>query len=332
MFKVKKLFQKLAKDYYWRANNFGKKLVRAEESTPKSVKLIGLVTIFVATAIGLAWYLKGKNVAVFQPTGTIGEQQLRIIYIALILSAIVVIPVFIMAISFYVNFREDNKKSTYKPNWDHSKSIETVWWALPIVLIGVLSVITWNSSHQLDPFKSIASAESTLKIQVVSLDWKWLFIYPEQKVATVNYAYIPVNTPVDFQITSDAPMNSFWIPQLGSQVYAMSGMVTHLNSEATSEGVFTGSAANITGEGFAGMNFKINVVGSSAFSDWVESAKSSPFALDWDSYQKLAMPSKNVPDTTMTLADGSVFDLAVMKYMNPGLQLESFNSTSGGTY
>ena len=131
------------------------------------------------------------------------------------LSLIVVIPVYIMLFLFAWKYREGNTKAKYSPDWDHSALLETIWWTVPLLLITILSVVTWNSSHDLDPFRPLNSSVKPVKIQVVALQWKWLFIYPEQNIASVNYVEFPVNTPVDFEITADAPMNSFWIPQVG---------------------------------------------------------------------------------------------------------------------
>jgi cytochrome o ubiquinol oxidase subunit 2 len=192
-----------------------------------------------------------------------------------------------------------------------------VWWALPSLLILVLSIVTWNSSHALDPYKRLDSVKKPLQVQVVSLNWKWLFIYPEQNIASVNEMYVPVDTPVDIRLTSDATMNSFWIPQLAGQIYTMPGMVTQLHLMADREGAFRGQSANISGEGFAGMNFYAYAAKQPTFDKWVASVRSSHGSLDEKTYTKLVQPTQNVPVTHYASVDGAMFDAVMNKYMSP---------------
>jgi cytochrome o ubiquinol oxidase subunit 2 len=205
--------------------------------------------LLLAAIIALAVvYFHSVNIAVLDPKGTVGEQEKHLMLFALGLSLIVVIPVFTLLFTFAWRYRASNhhyKNRKYSPDWDHSIILETVWWLIPTVLIAILSVTAWNSSHQLDPYRSLASSKQPLTIQVVALDWKWLFIYPQQGVASVNFVQFPANQPVRFQITADAPMNSFWIPQLGGQIYAMPGMATELNLSADQNGNYYGSSAHI---------------------------------------------------------------------------------------
>jgi cytochrome o ubiquinol oxidase subunit 2 len=225
----------------------------------KKYKIIfGVLVIGVLIAVAVK-YLKTVNIEVFNPKGSIAEKQRNLIIFASLLSLLVIIPVYILTFTFLFKYRETNKKARYTPDWDHNRIYETIWWGIPIAVILLLSIVTWNSTHALDPYKPLSSSEKPLDIQVVALQWKWLFIYPEQNVATVNYVQIPVNRPVTFTITSDAPMNSLWIPQLGGQIYAMSGMSTQLHLIANHAGSYNGSSANISGEGFAGMRFKVNL-------------------------------------------------------------------------
>jgi cytochrome o ubiquinol oxidase subunit 2 len=183
--------------------------------------------------------------------------------------------------------------------------------------IAVLAVITWNSSHDLDPFKPLSAQARPIKIQVVALDWKWLFIYPEQNIASVNYVQFPLNTPIDFQITADAPMNSFWIPQLGGQIYAMPGMSTELHLMADKPGHYSGKSANISGEGFSGMTFDTNVSDNDEFNTWVSSVKQKQHPLDLAAYSELAKQSKNNPVTYYSSEDPELFDSIINKYEGP---------------
>lgn len=275
--------------------------------------LIGLYAVAIGSAI--AFVFLNNNVSVLNPQGTIASQQRDLMILATVLMLIVVLPVF--ALTFWISwkYRAGNSKAKHSPNWDHNKWLEGVWWGFPFLIIAVLAVFTYTSSHQLDPFKPIASDKPAINVQVVALQWKWLFIYPDYDIASVNDVRFPEKTPVNFQITSDAPMNSFWIPSLGGQVYAMSGMSTKLHLMADKVGTYQGSSANISGEGFAGMKFNAQSLTDSDFKKWVETAKKSKKVLDVDEYNILAPPSKNNDKVTYLLGDRRLYDNIIMKYM-----------------
>lgn len=268
-----------------------------------------------AVIIGVfgALYIFRADVAVLSPKGIIAERQMHLMVNVFLIMLIVVVPVF--AITGYViwKFREGNEKQPYFPDWNHSHIAEAVWWGLPMVIIVVLSVMAWTSSQELDPFKPLESDQKPLTIEVVALQWKWLFIYPEQNIAVVNYFEIPVNRPVHFRITADAPMNSFWIPELGGQIYAMPGMESKLHLMAEVEGLYRGSSANLSGEGFSGMSFKVKGLDDKAFNDWVGSVKRASKYLDEISYEELAKPSKYVPVQYYQLGKKDLFDWVVRK-------------------
>lgn len=276
-------------------------------------------TLLALGAAGLfAYLLQGHSVDVLSPQGIIAEKQRDLLVFASVLSLIVIIPVFILTFFIVWKYRAGNTKATYTPDWDHSNKLETLWWGIPCAIILVLAVITWQSSHALDPFKPISSDYKPITIQVIALQWKWLFIYPEQNIATVNYVRFPESTPVSFQITADAPMNSFWIPQLGGQVYAMSGMSTQLHLMANNPGVYNGSSANLSGEGFADMRFKAESTTQDDFYAWVQSAKQSRRTLTSGSYRLLASPSTEQSTTTYASAEPNLYTNVIMKYMAPG--------------
>ena len=197
-------------------------------SAHTSRKWLRGVVIFVAITGVLAlaaWYIHRTNIPVLEPRGTIAAHEKHLMLITVLLAGIVVLPVFGMLFAFAWRYREGNaRKAKYSPELAGNRAAETVWWLIPSIIILILSVVAWNSSHALDPYEPIASNVKPLNVEVVAMDWKWLFIYPDQRVASVNSLEIPVNTPVNFTITADAPMNSFWIPQLGGQIYAMPGM------------------------------------------------------------------------------------------------------------
>ncbi len=263
--------------------------------------------------------LHGHSIDVLQPKGLIASKERHLMMIAAVLSAVVVVPVFALTAYITLKYREGaNKKAKYSPDLDGNRLLEFVWWGVPGVLILILSVITFQSSHQLDPFKSLDSNKKPLTIQVIALQWKWLFIYPQQGIATVNYAQIPVDTPVDFEITSDAPMNSFWIPQLGGQIYAMSGMSTHLHLMASEAGSYKGSSANISGKGFAGMKFNAVASSETEFDNWVQSVKGTFNPLDSYGYNQLAAPSENNRPANYSPAEPGLYNQVMSKYMGPG--------------
>ena len=284
----------------------------------KKNKIIALVTLLLVILIALVVYLYNHNVAVLNPAGTIGQHELWLIIFASLLSLIVVVPVFVLLAVISLKYRESNQKNVkYNPDFDHSRAIEAVWWIVPSAIILVLSIVTWRSSYQLNPYKTIASKKSPLSIEVVALDWKWLFIYPNQHVASVNFFEFPVNTPVSFNVTSDAPMNSFWIPQLGSQIYAMPGMSTKLNLMASKIGAYHGDSANISGIGFAGMNFIAKAATNSSYNHWMQQLEHSSKTLSLSAYNQLAKPSRNNPVAYYAHVQQGLYANIVMKYMNP---------------
>jgi cytochrome o ubiquinol oxidase subunit II len=283
----------------------------------KKYKLAGLALLVLAGVVVVARYLHGTTIAVLDPKGPIALHERNLIVFAAALSLLVVVPVYTLATVFAWKYREGNTKATYSPELDHSRIAETIWWLIPSALILILSVVAWNSSHQLDPYKPLASTTPPLTIQVVALDWKWLFIYPVQHIATVNFIQFPKGTPLNFELTSDAPMNSFWIPQLGGQIYAMPGMSTQLHLMASEDGSFNGSSANISGVGFSGMTFVAKASSEADFERWVQSAQRSPSNLDQDVYNKLVNPSQNNPVVYYTADDDGLYNTIINKYMLP---------------
>jgi len=278
-----------------------------------------VVAVFLAVA---GWYISRRSLPIFQPAGPVGHKELNLILFTLSLAAIVVIPTYAIAVIIAMRYREENhtkakKRIKYDPDFDHSRLFEAIWWGIPIIIIGVLSVVTWNSTHTLDPYKPLASDKKPLTIQVVALDWKWLFIYPKQHVASVNLAEIPVGVPVDFHVTSDTIMNSFWVPALGGQIYAMPGMDTQLHEQADKAGSFMGSPANIAGHGFSRMDFTIKATSQDGFNAWVKQARHAPKQLDAAAYTALAKPSESVPVTYYADVKHDLYNDIVMKYMTP---------------
>lgn len=284
----------------------------------KKFRLIALGLVVVGVISALYVFLNNANLDILNPKGEIANKQRDLIVFATLLSAIVVIPVF--ALTFFIGwrYRDSNKNSKYTPEWGGNKILESIWWGIPIVLIMILSVITYRSSHELDPFKPIQSDKKPITIQVVALQWKWLFIYPEEDIATVNYIQFPVDTPIKFEITADAPMNSFWIPQLGGQIYAMTGMSTNLNLIANEAGSYDGSSANISGEGFSGMKFEAKATGRGDYDRWVDELHAGNNLLSQISYSELAKPSANEKPILYSDVEPELYNMIMKKYVASG--------------
>jgi cytochrome o ubiquinol oxidase subunit 2 len=280
---------------------------------------IALIAILVLGVLFLAAaYLRSHNVQVLNPKGLIALKERGLMITVTLLMLIVVIPVFVMTFFIAWKYRESNTKAKYSPELDHNSVAEFTWWAIPCVLILVIGIITWQSSHELDPYKSLVSSAQPITIQVVALPWKWLFIYPEQNIATVNFVEFPQNTPVGFEVTSDAPMNSFWIPQLGGQIYAMAGMRTNLHLMASGTGSYNGSSANLSGKGFAGMKFIAKSVSSGDFNQWLATVATTGGRLGLEQYTQLAKPSENNQVTYYSSEENGLYDWIISKYMMPG--------------
>ncbi len=284
----------------------------------KKTKITGIV-VAVLVFLGLStWYLARTNIPILEPKGTIALKERNLLFFGLGLSAIIVIPVFVLLFTFVWRYRETNSKShaRYRPDLDHSVLTEALWWLIPSILIAILSVVTWRSSHTLDPYRPIASKTPTMTIQVISMDWKWLFVYPNQHIAAVNLAEFPVNTPIRFEVTSDSVMNSFWIPQLGSQIYSMPGMATKVYLMATSAGSYKGYSANISGKGFAGMMFTAKATSRKTFLEWVQQVHRTPRHLTLAAYNQLNKPSEYNPVSYYSDPVNNLYVKIIDKYMS----------------
>lgn len=281
-------------------------------------KLIIWLAILVPTAIttGLIIYASGQDLAILNTGGEIARRQHELLSFAFWLSMIVIIPVFALTIFISIRYKSSKEsKAKYTPDWAHNATLETVWWGIPIIIIIVLSAVTWRTSHTLDPYKPLDNANTPIKVQVVALQWKWLFLYPEQNIATVNQLIIPEQRPINFEITADAPMNSFWIPKLGGQVYAMSGMSTKLHLIADSVDEYNGVSANISGEGFADMKFAVKSMTGEDFDNWVRTTRYKGKILNNDTYDKLAKPSTLEEPGIYSRFTPGLYDTIISKYM-----------------
>lgn len=280
-----------------------------------TIIIVTLLLLSIA-ALGML-YAATHTIAVLDPKGLIAIKQRDLFITSSLLMLIVVIPVMLMTLFIAWRYAVGNKKAKYSPDWGHHNLAEVLWWGVPFLIIIVLAILTWTTSHDLSPFKPIDTQKKPLTIQVVALQWKWLFIYPEQGIATVNFVQFPKETPLKFEISADAPMNSFWIPQLGGQIYAMPAMRTQLHLIAYEAGEYRGSSANLSGKGFAGMTFVAKASTDEEFDLWVKNVKSSGTSLSWNSYMQLVDPTENVPVTYYQLAENHLFDHIVTQYDAP---------------
>jgi cytochrome o ubiquinol oxidase subunit 2 len=252
--------------------------------------------------------LSGCTEGVLDPKGPIATAERQILFNSLGIMLAIVIPTILATLGVAYWFRSSNKRARYLPDFTYSGRIEMLVWSIPIMTVLLVGGVAWVGSHDLDPPKPITSAAKPVKIQVVSLDWKWLFIYPEQGIATVNQLTIPVGTPVSFELTSSGVMNSFWVPQLGGQIYTMAGMTTRLHLQADHLGTYRGASANYSGEGFADMRFDVDAVPAEKFAQWVDAARSAGRVLDRQTYGDLAKPSEAVVPFTYRAVAPDLFN------------------------
>jgi cytochrome o ubiquinol oxidase subunit 2 len=248
--------------------------------------------------------LAACNTVVMNPSGDIAVQQGQLIAISTGLMLLIIVPVIFLTLLFAWRYRKGNTQAKYDPEWDHSTKLELVIWGVPLLIILILGLITWISTHKLDPYRPLERLDANrpipadvkpLEVQVVALDWKWLFIYPEQGVAAVNELVTPVDVPVRFKLTASTVMNSFYIPALAGQIYTMAGMETQLNAVINTPGVYEGLSANYSGAGFSHMRFKYHGVSQADFDAWVQRTRAAGGALDRDAYLNLEQPSKRDP-------------------------------------
>ncbi len=278
-------------------------------------KLVIFIFLAFDVIIFLWLLLHGHNIALFNSKGEIALKERELISFTVLLGLSVIIPVLILTFFVAWKYREGNSGSKYTPDSVHNKFLEFAWWALPTAIILILGVVNWRATHALDPYKTLDVASKPVTIQVVALRWKWLFIYPEQNIATVNFIQFPAQTPINFELTADAPMSSFWIPNLGGQIYAMTGMESKLHLIADLPGDFRGSAAEINGPGFSGMKFMARASSQADFDTWVQEVKNSGKTLDLTEYNKLASPSENNPVTFYASTDVNLYNNIIRKFM-----------------
>jgi cytochrome o ubiquinol oxidase subunit 2 len=249
----------------------------------------------------------GCSQGVLDPHGPIAAAEKTILLNSLGIMLTIVVPTILATLGVAWWFRASNTRARYRPTWDYSGKIEIVVWSVPAMTILLLGGIAWIGSHDLDPARPIKSQAPPVEVQVIALDWKWLFIYPREGVASVNRLIVPAGRPVRFELTSASVMNSFFVPQLGSQIYAMSGMTTRLNLQADQPGSYPGLSAQFSGDGFSGMRFSLDAVSEDAFGAWVSTARRDGGVLDAQGYAALATPSRYVPPRTFGTVERELY-------------------------
>jgi cytochrome o ubiquinol oxidase subunit 2 len=272
-------------------------------------------------AIGI---LSGCGETVLSPSGPIGAAERTILLDAVAIMLAIVVPTIVATLAFAWWFRAGNSRARYLPTWQYSGQLELLVWSVPALVVLFLGGIAWISSHELDPAQPLKAAASAapaarpIQIEVVSLDWKWLFIYPDQQVASINRMVVPTGVPVHLRITSATVMNVFFVPRLGSQIYSMSGMATQLNLQADFPGTYPGLSANFSGDGFSDMSFNLESVDASRFDEWVAATKHGGHVLDDAAYRGLLRQSQNVRPYTYGEVHTGLFDRIVSLQLPPG--------------
>jgi cytochrome o ubiquinol oxidase subunit 2 len=271
--------------------------------------------------------LAGCSAVLFDPAGDVALQQRDLLLISTGLMLLIIVPVIAITILFAWRYRASNESATYEPDWDHSTQLELLIWSAPLVIIVCLGALTWLGTHVLDPYRPIAritrgqpvaANAKPLRVEVVALDWKWLFVYPDLGIATVNELAAPAGVPIDFSITASSVMNAFFVPALAGQIYAMPGMETQLHAVLNRPGEYRGFSSNYSGAGFSGMNFAFHGLAPDDFQRWVKTVKGSGGMLDRAFYLKLAQPSENTPPMRFARIDPGLYDAALNFCAAPG--------------
>ena len=265
----------------------------------------------IASVVLAGLFTAGCNRGILDPVGPVAAAEKQILINSTAIMLAIIIPTMIATVAIAWWFRRGNSKATYRPDWEYSGAVEMVVWAIPALTVMLLGGIAWIGAHDLEPSKPLKSANPAINVQVVSLDWKWLFIYPDQGIATVNQLVVPAGTPVNFRLTSATVWNAFFIPRMGSMIYTMPGMATRLNLQADKPGEYEGQSAHFSGEGFPGMQFKVQAVRADQFAMWAQGAHSRP-ALDGKAYAELAKPSSYVKPMTYGSVAPDLFDAIMM--------------------
>ena len=255
--------------------------------------------------------LTACNRGVLDPAGPVASAEKTILINSTAIMLAIIIPTMIATVAFAWWFRRGNTKAVYRPDWEYSGAIEMVVWGIPVLTVMLLAGIAWIGSHDLEPSRPLKSSTPPLNVEVVSLDWKWLFIYPDQGIATVNQLVVPAGTPVNFKLTSATVWNVFWVPQLGTMIYTMPRMTTRLNLQADKQGSFNGLSGHFSGDGFPGMQFQVQSLPADQFAMWAQGSRGKGAVLDGRGYAELSRPSSYVKPMTYGAVAPGLYDAIV---------------------
>ena len=281
-----------------------------------------------AAALAAAMALAGCSKAVvLNPAGDVAAQQGQLVITATLLMLVIIVPVIALTLFFAWKYRQGNTEAEYDPEWHHSTKLELVIWSVPLAIIIILGALTWVTTHKLDPYRPLDRIDAQrpvpaglkpLEVQVVAMDWKWLFVYPEQGIALVNELAAPVDRPIHFKLTATSTMNAFYVPDLAGMVYAMPGMQTELHGVINKAGVFPGLASHNSGAGFSGMTFKFHGLSDAGFAQWVQQAQAEGKTLDKSTYLQLAKPSERDPVQRFARVDADLYDRVLNRCVEEG--------------
>ena len=281
-----------------------------------------------AAALAAATALDGCSKAVvLNPAGDVAAQQGQLVITATLLMLVIIVPVIALTLFFAWKYRQGNTEAEYDPEWHHSTKLELVIWSVPLAIIIILGALTWVTTHKLDPYRPLDRIDAQrpvpaglkpLEVQVVAMDWKWLFVYPEQGIALVNELAAPVDRPIHFKLTATSTMNAFYVPDLAGMVYAMPGMQTELHGVINKAGVFPGLASHNSGAGFSGMTFKFHGLSDAGFAQWVQQAQAEGKTLDKSTYLQLAKPSERDPVQRFARVDADLYDRVLNRCVEEG--------------
>jgi len=272
--------------------------------------------IVIGAALALVT-LSGRAEGVLDPWGPVGATQRQLLYECVGVMLIVVVPVIVLTLVFAWWFRASNRRAAYLPDWSYSGKVEFSVWIIPLLIVLFLAAVAWGSSHELDPYRPLRSTNKHLRVEVVAMDWKWLFIYPELGVASVNELALPLGTPVTMHITSAGVMNAMFMPGLAGQIYAMAGMCTQMSVMAGKEGVYSGMSSQFSGDGFSDMHFKVLATDGLSFERWVDGLRRSGQMLDKPAYERLVGQRGSAATTYYAAADNDLFDYALQRGTTP---------------
>jgi len=302
---------------------------RADKADDRMVasRTVRLLRLFLPLSVGCAILVAGCNMVTLRPSGYVAAQQGQLVVISTLLMLLIIVPVIVMTLWFAWRYRASNVSAPYTPDWDHSIQLELLIWAAPLLIIIALGALTWIGTHTLDPYRSLSRIDGAravptdvepLVVEVVALDWKWLFIYPDLDIAVVNELAAPVDAPIRFKITSSSVMNSFFIPALAGQIYAMPSMETKLHAVINQPGEFEGFSANYSGAGFSHMRFKFIGMSSAEFDRWVRKAKTEGSVLSRNDYLQLEKPSEREGVRRYSTVARDLFDAVVNRCVEQG--------------